>query len=41
MDALLSLGYSEKQIREVLKTIDSNDTKDIIKLALKKLGGRK
>jgi Holliday junction DNA helicase RuvA len=41
MDALLSLGYSEKQIREVLKNIDSNDTKDIIKLALKKLGGRK
>lgn len=38
LDALLSLGYSEKSIREVLKKIEGKNTEEKIKLALKQLG---
>jgi Holliday junction DNA helicase RuvA len=40
MDALVSLGYSERDVREVMKKIDTKekDHQDIIKEALKILG---
>lgn len=38
IDALLSLGYSEKDIRNVLKNIKAQDRKEIIKDAIKALG---
>ncbi len=38
IDALLSLGYSEKQIREVLKKVSAENTEEKIKQALKELG---
>ncbi len=37
LDALLSLGYSEKSIREVLKKVEGKNTEEKIKLALKEL----
>lgn len=37
IEALLSLGYAERQIREVLKKIEGENTKDKIKSALKYL----
>lgn len=38
LEALLSLGYSERSIRDVLKKISGKNTEEKIKLALKELG---
>ena len=40
MDALVSLGYSERDVRDVMRKIDTKDKdqQDIIKAALKNLG---
>ena len=40
MDALVSLGYSERQVRDVLKKISAENTEDQIKMALKELSAR-
>lgn len=40
IDALVALGYSEREVREVIKKLNSSydDTQELVKMALKELG---